>query len=523
MALNVPWGPFTSSAAASSDASPQQLKTLDMRGPRGGLSADKAREFVAPVTSGAATDYERVILSTWAFSEESARVVADALRLLPALRSAVLADIIAGRPEAEGLAVYRALGEALKDVLDIEEIDISDNAVGTKGVEACRPFLSNRRNLRRLFVCNCGISAEALRSIADILLHKTPTELRVLHFHNNMSGGGGAAALADIVAASPHLEDFRFSSSRGTRDGGEPLARAFAACASSLRSLNLHDNLFSVPTAVELGVTLRRLRGLVVLNVGDTLLKDEGMAALASGLVRGCANSLEVLDVSANELTPEGAKALARVVRRMTRLRALHAQENEFEDEGAAFIARGIHRRPQFRAATAGTAAAAAAGAAAAAASSAAAGGAAAAAAAAGELSPDSLAVIDLSDCMMTSKGARTVSRACASHLKGSLSTLKLEGNELTAKGIRAVKGMLEAAGLGDAVKELDEKAADEEGDDDDEDEDDGEGEGAGADDAESDVGEEGPGEAPEEEKPDAAVDAVADMMKAKLAVETPK
>ena len=58
--------------------------------------------------------FERVVLSTWAFSEASAAVVGEALRRLPRLRSLVAADIIAGRPEAQGLAVYRALGAALR-------------------------------------------------------------------------------------------------------------------------------------------------------------------------------------------------------------------------------------------------------------------------------------------------------------------------------------------------------------------------------------------------------------------------
>jgi hypothetical protein len=45
------------------------------------------------------------VLSTWALGEDAARELARAIACLPRLRSAVLADIIAGRPEAEGLAV----------------------------------------------------------------------------------------------------------------------------------------------------------------------------------------------------------------------------------------------------------------------------------------------------------------------------------------------------------------------------------------------------------------------------------
>ena len=130
------------------------METLDIRGPRGGLTGARARELALDVLSGARLDVRRVIFSTWALSEEAAIVLAEAIAALPELESAILADIIAGRPEAEGLAVYRALGVALKDK-QLTEIDLSDNAVGPKGVEACRPFLTAQERLEKLFFCNC--------------------------------------------------------------------------------------------------------------------------------------------------------------------------------------------------------------------------------------------------------------------------------------------------------------------------------------------------------------------------------
>jgi Ran GTPase-activating protein (RanGAP) involved in mRNA processing and transport len=105
---------------------------------------------------------------------EAAEVFAAALAALPNLRSAILSDIIAGRPEAEGLRVYEVLGAALKDK-HLTEIDLSDNAVGPKGVRACRELLTNQEHLEKLYFCNCGISAEAAVSISELLLYRTPT------------------------------------------------------------------------------------------------------------------------------------------------------------------------------------------------------------------------------------------------------------------------------------------------------------------------------------------------------------
>jgi Ran GTPase-activating protein (RanGAP) involved in mRNA processing and transport len=467
------------------------LATLDLRGPRGALSGEAAARLVAHVVEAppddgngagdggggaaisAATAYERLVLSTWALGEDSARELARAVARLPRLRSAVLADIIAGRPEAEGLAVYRALAAALTGggrAARLEELDLSDNAVGTKGVAALRPLLEQVPNLRRLFFCNCGVSAEAARSIADCLLGlgregtdtapaaasasaaaattttATATALRLLHFDNNMSGGAGAVAVAAIVASSPELRDLRFSSSRGAREGGEALARALAGT-PRLQRLDLHDNLFAEPLGVALGAALAggRLAALTHLDVSDVLLRDAGAAALAAGLVRGCAPALRMLDVSVNELTAEGGRALARCARRLARLRVLRAGENELGDEGALAMARALGRRAHFRRRLG-------------------------AREAQQKLEQgegegeeeEPLEELDLSEVMLSDAGAVALAPACAAARAPRLRRLGLGGNDdVTARGLRRVRALLPAGvDLGD----VEEPEEDEEG-----------------------------------------------------------
>ena len=48
--------------------------------------------------------------------------------------------------------------------------------------------------------------------------------LQVLHFYNNMSGEGGAKAIAGIIKACPQLHDFRFSATRSNPAGCEAIA-----------------------------------------------------------------------------------------------------------------------------------------------------------------------------------------------------------------------------------------------------------------------------------------------------------
>ena len=53
------------------------------------------------------------------------------------------------------------------------------------------------------------------------------------------------------------------------------------------------------------------------------------------------ANILE-LELALNEVTPEGARALATALPRLPRLQRLILRENELEDEGAITIAQGL-------------------------------------------------------------------------------------------------------------------------------------------------------------------------------------
>jgi len=342
----------------------------------------------------------------------------------------VLADIIAGRPEVEGLAVYRVLGAALSRVA-LREIDLSDNALGPKGVDACRELLGGQASLERLFCCNVGLSAEAARSVADLLLFRSPTQLRALHFCNNMSGSGGAIAIADVVAASPALEDFRFASSRGGAEGGCALARALGSCAGALQALDLEDNTFQPRGARALGALLAQAPRLRRLNLGDIAAGDEGAAAIARGLAaaggpRAC---LAELSLASNELSaPAGARALARCLRVLLALRQLDAGDNpELGDAGARTLARALLARARCRPA---------------------------------EAPADPLARLRLADCGLTGKGALALLAACLAAAP-QLTVLDLTGNTTIS---RAGCARLRAAAAGTRIEilGLDEDEADE-------------------------------------------------------------
>ena len=123
-----------------------------------------------------------------------------------------LPPVSAQSQESIALEVYSILAAAIAN-LTVTHLNISDNALGGKGLTAFKPALSaQQQNLRSLLVHNVGASADACSVLADCL--PAPTNLSRLSLYNNMSGDAGAKSIALIVAASRELQHFRMASCR---------------------------------------------------------------------------------------------------------------------------------------------------------------------------------------------------------------------------------------------------------------------------------------------------------------------
>ena len=114
----------------------------------------------------------RVVLCNKSVTSGAVPELAAALGCMTSVTDADLSDIIASRPEAEALEVLRGCCEALAS-RELRTLDLSDNALGQKGIDACKGVLHEQDSLASVKFCNNGISAESAASIADILLYVT--------------------------------------------------------------------------------------------------------------------------------------------------------------------------------------------------------------------------------------------------------------------------------------------------------------------------------------------------------------
>lgn len=302
-------------------------------GRRAFIEAEEAEELLKPLKAPG-NSYKKICFSNRSFGLDAARVAEPFLvSVKDKLTEVDLSDFVAGRPEAEALEVMNIFSSALEGC-NLRCLDLSNNALGEKGVRAFGALLKSQNNLEELYLMNDGISEEAALAVCELL--PSTEKLRILHFHNNMTGDEGALAISEIVKHSPALEDFRCSSTRVGSDGGVSLCEALSTC-SRIKKLDLRDNMFGVEAGVALSKAIPSFADLTEVYFSYLNLEDEGTEALAHAL-KESAPSLEVLEMAGNDITAKAGAALAACIAAKQFLTKLNLSENELKDEGAILI-----------------------------------------------------------------------------------------------------------------------------------------------------------------------------------------
>ncbi|EES05430.1 hypothetical protein BDA96_04G229600 [Sorghum bicolor] len=393
-------------------------------GKRAFIEADEAKELLSPLTKPG-NSYKRICFSNRSFGIGAANVAGPILEAVKnQLTEVDISDFVAGRPEDEALDVMRIFSKALEGSV-LRYLNISDNALGEKGVRAFSELLKSQESLEELYVMNDGISEEAAKALSELI--PATEKLKVLHFHNNMTGDEGAMYIAEMVKRSPNVESFRCSATRIGSDGGVALSEALGTC-TRLKKLDLRDNLFGVDAGLALSKTLSKLHDLVELYLSDLNLENEGTISIVKALKQS-APQLEVLEMAGNEINAKAALDLAECLTAMQSLKKLTLAENELKDDGAVIIAKSL------------------------------------------EDGHTDLKELDVSTNMLQRVGARCFARAVAD--KPAFVQLNINGNFISDEGIDEVKEILKAGKKSlDVLGSLDENEPDGEPDDEEEDED---------------------------------------------------
>mmetsp|Transcript_25719 Transcript_25719/g.28048 ORF Transcript_25719/g.28048 Transcript_25719/m.28048 type:complete len:431 (+) Transcript_25719:98-1390(+) len=282
-------------------------------------------------------------LSNKSFDVEAATKIAEFFQQITSnIEVADISDIIAGRPEEEALKVLRIITNSLQR-FELTEVNVSDNAMGAKGVDACKEILKGKK-IQKLYVCNDGLSAEASELLADILLSDGVAPLTLFHFYNNMGGNGSGVAISRIITACKALEDLRYSATRCMADGCLAIATAIGSV-DGLKRIDLSDNNFGLRACEVLAQGLKNHTRLEHLNLRDAGFGDDGIEAFVNILKDTVFPHLTFLDLSGNEINEENMEVVVEWLgKAVPSLQTLYLDDNEIGSDGAILLTRSIPR-----------------------------------------------------------------------------------------------------------------------------------------------------------------------------------
>jgi hypothetical protein len=134
------------------------------------VNDERALELLASCST--VTSPTTIRLSNKSFGLGAATLIANTLKPFSNVTIADISDIIAGRHEDEALQVLTTICDSLADK-KLVEVNVSENALGRKGVIACQGILKGKDIKVSLFVClQCVLFFTLLYATETILLQQ---------------------------------------------------------------------------------------------------------------------------------------------------------------------------------------------------------------------------------------------------------------------------------------------------------------------------------------------------------------
>ena len=222
------------------------------------------------------------------------------------------------------------------------ELNLSDNAFGSRSVEPIVPFLKHNRSFQIFKLNNNGLGPEGGTVIADALAESAklskkegkPSQLRTLICGRNRLQDGSSEAWAKAFAAHGSLVEVRMPQNGIRMDGLANLAGGLAQC-PNLEYLDLQDNTFGEVGSFAMSEALSVWTELTSLNFSDCVLSNEGegVSAIIETIATGSNPKLQTLQLQNNNMETKSFALLAEGISKLPSLKTLELQWNEVDDE----------------------------------------------------------------------------------------------------------------------------------------------------------------------------------------------
>lgn len=165
-------------------------------------------------------------------------------------------NIIAGRNRKEGLEILSILIKYVNTISSIEEIDLSNNALGVDGLQILIKEFYDHSRLTHFIFNNCGLSSECMPLLAKLIEQNCSIpKVQTLKFNNNMIGDCGALVFFEklMLSQNNNIEQLEMMSLRLTQVSMNVIIQwLISGKCIKLQYANLSDNALPSPDIMSL-------------------------------------------------------------------------------------------------------------------------------------------------------------------------------------------------------------------------------------------------------------------------------
>jgi cortexillin 1/2 len=173
-----------------------------------------------------------------------------------------------------------ALAAAINQNATITSLDLSDNKIDDKGIVDIANALASKHGLTTLNLSGNNISKVG---VAALLQAFGPGQhaLLEIHLNRNNLGDDGAAQIAELIKANPHLTTINISGNKIGNRGAQAIADAFHSD-SDVITIDLSDNEIGTEGALALSKAFDSNKVLIEINLSNNKISspNEGLAPL---------------------------------------------------------------------------------------------------------------------------------------------------------------------------------------------------------------------------------------------------
>ena len=216
--------------------------------------------------------------------------------------------------------------------VETQILDISHNAISDDGAVAISEYLNNNNTLQQLDMSHNQVSGIGIISITKALQTNITIQLLDVSYNNISDDGAIVIGETLVKIENPKLRKLNLSYNNISIKGIVALSDCFK-----------RKN-----TLQELIVSWRNCKGLLILNINN-INKFSGMhfgdpgAILVSAFLLQKKDIIQILDLSINTISDDGAVAISEYLKYNGMLQELNLSHNEITSEGTTEILNSIH------------------------------------------------------------------------------------------------------------------------------------------------------------------------------------